>query len=490
MTTAIGSTGSTGTISSAGIGSGLDVNGIVTQLMAIEQRPLTLLTNAASAIQSKISAFGALQSAQSSFRDAAQALSTESTWSTTTGASSDAGTVGVSTSSTAAAGTYAITVQSLAAAQSVATATFNSSAAAVGAGTLHIDLGSWNVGQTSFTAQAGSTGLDITVAPTDTLASVRDKINTAAAGVSATIVTDASGARLVLSSSKTGTANGFRITAADSDGNNTDPNGLSALAFDPAGGTTGAVRTQAAANATATINGLSVSSASNVLTDVVQGLSLNLVKLTASPIQITVAQDTASSRTAITGFVTAYNNLAKLLSSDIKYDSSTKAAGVLQADSTAVSLQRQLRNMLGASSASSSVFATLSQAGLELQADGTLKINDTKLTAAMGNMPEVKKLFASNDVAGKGANDGFALRLRKFGDAVLGTDGMLTTRTAGLNTSLTANTKNQDAMSTRLAATEARMRAQYSALDTKMATLNALNTYMTQQIANWNKSTA
>jgi len=164
---------------------------------------------------------------------------------------------------------------------------------------------------------------------------------------------------------------------------------------------------------------------------------------------------------------------------------------VLQGDSTAVALQRQLRNMLTASSSASTVFSTLSQVGLEMQQDGTIKVNDAKLTSALSsNSAEVQKLFSNNDVAGNGAQDGIATRLRKFGDMVLGTDGMLTTRSAGLTKSLDLNGKQQDTLSTRLADTETRLRAQYSALDTKMASLNSLSSYITQQIAQWNKSTS
>ncbi len=476
--TAIGSTGS---ITSAGIGSGLDVDTIVTKLMAIEGRPLTLLQTAATGINTKISAFGALQSSVAALRDAALALTNPSAWSGTTGSSSDASAVGVASSASAVPGSYAVTVQKLATAQSVASSAYASNSAIVGAGTLHIDLGSWAAG--SFAAKAGSTGLDISIDAADTLAGVRDKINAAAAGVTASIVTDTTGARLVLSSATTGADNGFRMTAANAAG---DPNNLAALAFDPPNSSSTTL-TQAGANAAATINGLAISSASNSLTDVVQGLTLTLSKESTSPVQITVAQDSFSTKTLTQSFVTAYNGLATTLANDIKYDSGTSTAGVLQGDSTAVSLQRQLRNMLSASSGASSAFGTLSQAGLEMQADGTLKINDTKLGAAMGNMAELKKLFANADTSG-GGNDGFARKLRALGDSALGIGGLLTSRTDGLNKSLTANTKSQSAMQTRLDATEARMRAQYSALDTKMATLNALSTYMTQQIANWNKS--
>jgi len=202
---------------------------------------------------------------------------------------------------------------------------------------------------------------------------------------------------------------------------------------------------------------------------------------------VTVAQDNTSITAAIQGFATAYNTLSNLLETDTKYDSATSTAGPLQADSTAVSVQRQLRNILGASSTASSMFSTLSQAGLEIQTDGTISVNSTKLTTALGNLGEVKKLFANSDSTGVTGN-GFATQMRSLTDSMLASDGLLTSRTAGLATSLTSNQKQQDDMNTRLASTKARLTAQYTALDTKMATLSTLSDYITQQIANWNKS--
>jgi flagellar hook-associated protein 2 len=100
----------------------------------------------------------------------------------------------------------------------------------------------------------------------------------------------------------------------------------------------------------------------------------------------------------------------------------------------------------------------------------------------------VKKLFANTSLTDDTSTNGVAQRLRSFGDTVLGTDGMLTTRKAGLSSNLTRNKDQQDAYTTRLESTEKRIRAQYTALDTKVASLTALNTYITQQITNWNKS--
>jgi flagellar hook-associated protein 2 len=486
MTTSISTTGS---VSSAGIGSGLDVNSIITGLMKVEQAPLTDLQTRATSIQTTISAFGEVKSAVSTFRDAAAALALPSTWNATAGTSSDSTAVSVTTNANASAGNYAVAVSVLAAAQSTVSGTFASSSALVGSGTLHFDLGTWSSGQAAFTAKTGSTGVDIAVTATDTLTTLAAKINSAGAGVTASIVTDTTGSRLVYSSSTTGTDNAFRVTAADSDGGNTDATGLSALAFDPAGGANTTALSQGAANAIATINGVSVTSATNTLNGVFNGLTITLSKVSVTPVQITVAQDTTGITKAVQTFIDAYNGLSSLLSTDLKYDSSTKVAGPLQADSAAVSLQRQLRNIVGGTAAASTTFTTLSQVGLEVQTDGTLKLNSTKLTSALASNPsELKKLFTNVDLTTPG-NNGVANRLRTFGDSVLGTAGLLTSRITGLNTKLSANQKDQDKLNLRLDATKARLQAQYTALDAKMASIGTLSTYITQQIANWNKST-
>ena len=468
-------------VTSAGIGSGLDVESIITKLMTVEKAPVTQLQTVASKIQTQISAYGSVQSAVSSFRDAALALTKATTWGVTTANSADTSAITVSSGSTAAAGNYSVSVQTLAAAQSVASTSFESSSAVVGEGGLTIDVGAWDVGEPGFKARATISSMNIAISATDTLADVRDKINSAGGGVSASIVTDSSGARLVLSSAATGVNNGFRVVGTGA--------GPSAFTYDTTDETAPMKRSQKAADAEATINGLAVTSASNTLNDVVQGLTMNLQKVTgANTVQIGVAQDNTAIKSSITNFTAAYNALSSLLKTQTKYDDSTKAAGTLQGDSTAVALQRQLRSVLGASGSASSSFPTLSSIGLEIQTDGSLKVSDTKLNNALGKLSEMKKAFANSDLSDS-ANDGFAQKLRALGDQVLGTDGSLAARTAGLNTTLKNNQSQQDAITTRMTDTEKRLRAQYTALDTKMAGLNTLSTYISQQIANWNKST-
>jgi flagellar hook-associated protein 2 len=179
-----------------------------------------------------------------------------------------------------------------------------------------------------------------------------------------------------------------------------------------------------------------------------------------------------------------------MLANNTKYDQATKTAGKLQGDSTAVSLQRQIRTALMGDSPASSVFASLASVGVEMQKNGTLTVNDSKLTTAItGNLQEVRKLFATTDLANPRA-EGIAVRLRRLGDSLLGTEGPISTRTEGLNSTLSLNKKRQDEITQRLALTEARLRKQYQSLDTNMAGINGLNTYVSQQVAAWNKSSS
>ncbi|MBL0727677.1 flagellar filament capping protein FliD [Piscinibacter sp. HJYY11] len=469
-------------VSSAGIGSGLDVESIVTKLMSIEERPVTQLKTQASTIQTKISAFGQLQSALSTFRDAANSLTRANTWGATTAVSSDAG-VRVGTSDGAPVGNYAIEVRSLAAAQSAATAGYESADALVGAGTLRVEIGSF--GQAGFAPQPNLDAINIDISATDTLTTVRNKINAAGAGVSAIIVNDATGARIIISSTNPGSNSVFRTSG---DG------GAAAFAFEPGldPSLNAMSQTQAAADAQLRINGLDVISPTNTLTDVVQGLTINLLQPTTGTAQVTVSQDNDALKKSVDTFVESYNALAKMLRTQTKYDESTKTAGSLQGDSTAVGLQRQLRNLLTSETPASSVYPTINALGMTLQTDGSLKVDATRLTAALNTNPaEVRRLFSAYTPR-VNENDpdvnGIAKRLSLFADKVLGVDGSLTSKTEGLNTSLKLNQKRQDELTDRLALTEARLRAQYTSLDTNMAKMSALNSYITNQVAAWNKS--
>jgi flagellar hook-associated protein 2 len=474
------------TISSAGIGSGLDVNSIVTQLVAVEKAPLQNMQKEASAFQDRLSAYGKIQSYTSALRDAAAKLTKATTWGDTSATSADSTIASATTDTTAVAGSYSLTVQQLASAQTLASAASPASVA-VGAGVIHIDLGTWAAGQTGFTPKSGSTTADVTILSTDTLADVRDKINAAKSGVMASIVNDSSGSRLVLRSSETGAGSAFRVTTTDADGTDGNSTGLSSLAYNPAAGINSLSRTQTATDALANVNGLSVTSASNVMSGVVEGLTIKLSKVSATPVEIAVTSNSDSIKTAITGFTDAYNNLSKYLADQTKYDSATKTGAILQGDSGTNALRSGMRNIIGDTSGVSGLYHRMADIGIQAGVDGTLTVDSTKLTTALGKLSDVKALFANKDFSDT-KNNGFATRLQTWSDTLLSFDGSLTTRSDSLKRMLDANTKKQEDFNTRMTSVEARLRAQYGALDTKMATLNGLSSYMTQQITNMNKT--
>lgn len=475
------------TLSSIGIGSGLDANAIVTQLMSLERRPIEQLKTEAGKIDAQLSSFGRIQSSLDSLRSAARALTDTSTWRAAGATSGDAAAVGVTVSSGTSPGSYAVQVDRLAAAQMNATAAVASSSTAIGEGTLTIDIGRWADDLSGFTPKAGSSPVQITIGPgEDTLDKIRDKINnTAGLGVRATIVNDASGSRLVLQSRETGAAAGFRVQVADDDGDGADAAGLSRLAYDPAAGAAVSTRSQAGRNAQATINGLVVESATNSLSNVIDGVSLTLGKVTTAPVDVTVSRDTASMRKAIDGFVSAYNDVVKLVRDQTKYDAGSKNAGTLQGDRTAISLLGQMRMAISGSSSASSVFGRASDIGLSIQTDGTIKVSSTKLDEAFGKIDELQSFFAA--ATDSSATNGLAYRLRQLTDQLLGTDGALSSRQEGLRQLKTSNGQRQQALEDRIALTEKRLRAQYQALDASMAKLGNLSNYVSQQVNNWNK---
>lgn len=476
------------TLSSLGVGSGLDAENIVTSLVALERKPAEAIKTENSKLETKVSTWGKIQSAFSSLQDAANALNNADFWTATKATTSDASAVGVTTSASSTPGSYSVTVESLANSQYLASAAYASKTSVVGQGTLTIQMGSYTTDDAvppavTFNAKATASQFNITIGPDDnTLEKIRDKINSAGAGVTASLVNDATGTRLVLRGA-TGADNAFKVSV----GAGSDP-GLAALAYDAStGGTSQMTRTQTASNARATINGLSVSSASNTMTDVVDGLSLQLSKVSASPVSIQVNQDADSIRKGIDTFVSAYNNVVSTIRVQTKYDEASKTAGPLQGDATARGLLSQIRGLVGSSSGASSVFGRLTDIGMDIKVDGTLSVNSSKMTSAMGNLGELKKFFANSDTANAG-NDGLSQRIKSLTTQLLGTDGAINSRTGGIKSLIERNQDKIERIDAKATLAEARLRAQYTLLDTNMAKLNSLSSYVSAQLSALNKN--
>ncbi len=438
-------------ISSPGIGSGLDVDSIVSQLVALERRPITLLETAKTKLDSQLSSVGLLQSYMGNLQSAAGVLAQGDFWTKNAATSSDAASVSVSARAGATPASYSIEVTNLATAQSLSSAVITDTTN-VGTGTLSITRG----------------GVEVQVeigAGENSLEAMRDKINAADAGVTASIVQDGAGPRLVFTGTETGAANAVTVSVADATGQ------LGALAY-PGGMT----ENRAAADAAFTVNGLALTSASNKLENVVDGLDLTLSKITESPVTVKVSNDSAALRKGINDFVSAYNAINSFLSTQTRYDEATKSAGALQGDRTAVSLQYKLRSLAAQSGDASSAFGRLSDMGIALQRDGSLKVeSETKLTAALADPAELSKAFTT-------ADSGLAHGFKGLADSMLGVEGQLTSRADGLRASVKRNEDNQDRLEDRVARTEQRLLRQYQALDAKMGVLTNLSSYVTQQM--------
>ncbi|UUX94869.1 flagellar filament capping protein FliD [Aquabacterium sp. J223] len=480
-------------ISSTGLGSGLDVETIVSQLVALERKPITQLQTQKTELDTQVSSFGKVQSMLSTLRDAARTLTDASTWRAATAGVSDETVVKATATSGAPIGSYNITVARLAAAQAVTSAAFASATASIGEGTITIDIGRWTDGTPpSFTPRSTPPPVAVTIGPGDnTLEKIRDKINAAGAGVTATIVRDVTGARLSIRSAETGLENGFRIQTSSTSGD------LSGLNHDPASGSGGMALSQKAQNASATIDGIAIESASNSVNEVIDGISLQLLKPTATvtdpqtntttavPVTLSVSHDNESIKKAITDFSTAYNDVVKYLREQTAYNADTKKAGPLQGDRTAIGLLGQLRGLVSNGSSASSAFGRLSDIGLDPQSDGSLKVNGGKLDKAIGKLDELAKAFSTlGDEATPGsASNGIGQQFKLYLAGLLGAEGPLESRKEGLNSRIKRNDDQQDRLEDRVAAFEKRIRLQYQTLDAKMSSLSGLSSYVSQQMS-------
>jgi flagellar hook-associated protein 2 len=364
----------------SGLGSGLDVDGIVSQLMTLERRPLEQLDKTESGYKAQLSAYGSMKAALASLQSAAAAVATAAKFRAAKATVGDTALLSASATSASAAGSYAIEVEQLAQAQKLKSAVVP----ALGTGSLTIEFGSYSGG--GFTLNPDKASKTLTVNGSS-LAAARDAINAAGAGVRANIVNDGSGERLVIASEDTGLKSALRITVDDADGNDTDATGLSALAYDASiGGTANLSETVAALDARVVIDGMTVTGASNNISGAIEGVTLSLKKAApGTETTLAVGRDTDSAKLAVDAFVKAYNDAAKSLKTLSAYDAATRTGAVLQGDATLVSIQARLRSALSTTVSFAGGYNSLSDIGIAFQRDGTITADAVKLRAALEN---------------------------------------------------------------------------------------------------------
>lgn len=447
-------------ISSLGAGSGLDLSGILTKLMQVEQQPLIALQNKEASYLSRISALGTLKSSLSSLQTAAQSLMPSSgqtaseKYTTLKVSSADSSIATATVSAGAVATSYALTDITLATNHQIRKSGLVPPAIG-NDGTLHIKVGT-------------GTAVDVAVTGGSTLSQIASAINGAAAGVTASVINDGANDHLTISANATGTGKTIEITSSNS---NWDEFNYPAGVLPDNGWS----NLQNADSASAKINGLPVTSETNTISSAISNVSITLLANSASGTTLTVTKDTSSAiYAAVNNFIKAYNDAASSMASLGYYDSSTKSAGALQGDTTLRGSQNLVRSLLQTTAGGTSDYQTLSDIGVELQKDGSLKLNSSKLSSAI-----------SAD------NDGVTALITNIGstfknslDSVVGTSGTVSAASDSTNRLIKQITKQQEAFVDRLTQIEARYRKQFSALDTLVASMNQTSSWLTQQLAN------
>ncbi|QEA12617.1 flagellar filament capping protein FliD [Comamonas flocculans] len=465
-----------------GLGGNVDVNGLIQASVDAVKLPITRangLNDQNKLAEARISTFGQLQSLVSSLQLAAGRLASVTGWNAVAATSSNDKAITATAIGGTVETTFSVEVSQLAKAQ-VSTSASLAGNQAVGAGSLTLEIGRWDGG--SFTA-GDTAAVNIEIGATDTLSDIAGKINGANAGVTATIVTDVTGQRLMLRSKTTGEDAGFRMSVTDADGDMDDGAGLSRLA----NGLSSDPGANAGANAMARINGLfDVSSSTNTFENAIAGVTFKVTELTTAPVEITVSKDAQAVKKNIEDFVVAYNAANQALNDLTKFDSATGKGGLLQGDSAAVTLQNQLRNVVQSISSSTGPYKTLSSIGLGMIQGGDLSIDNAKLDEALKNPDAVKALFIGAD--GSAATvDGVAEKIKAATAQLLDTNGFFASKDKQLKATMERNAKEIARINDRADSTEALLKARYTALDTQMSKLNALNAYIAQQVETWNK---
>jgi flagellar hook-associated protein 2 len=379
--------------------------------MAVEQKPLTAVTAQKTNYQAEVSAYGTLKSALSAFQTSVSALSTASKFNAQTVTSGNSAVFTATASGSATIGDYSVKVTQLASAQKLASAGFTDIASVVGTGTMTINFGTYNATGNSFTANSAKDALNITIdSSNNTLAGVRDAINASNSSVSATIVNNGMTSQLVITSKDTGEANSLQILVADDDTFNSDQTGLSQLAFDPTAvpvlpATTGngknMTQVQTAQNALFEVDGIAITKASNTVSDVIAGVTLNLLASSSgSSVKLGVTSNQEAVKASVTAFVDAYNKLDTSLRSLTNYDPTGKANGKLLGDGTTRTVISQLKNVMTKAVTTEGSLTVLSQVGVSFQRDGKLALDATKLnTAFASSFGDIAGLFSATAVA-------------------------------------------------------------------------------------------
>ncbi|MGM0856556.1 MAG: flagellar filament capping protein FliD [Pseudomonadota bacterium] len=450
-----------GAISSLGIGSGLDLNGLLGQLEDAEREKLVPIEEQVETEQTKISAYGQLESGLAEFQDSASALADGSLFeSLSTNVSGEA--VSAAADETAMPGSYNVTVDSLATRGTLASAGVADDMRTVGEQKM-----TFTFGTDSDTSETTETS--VTIADDSSLEDIRDTINAdESAGLNATIINDGNENRLALSSRETG--EDASISEFSFDG--TEP-------FSSDAGTH-----QAGSDAGLNVNGIDIASSTNQVEGAVQGVTLSLQSEGTST--VAVEQDTRAVREAVTSFVEGFNALKSTTAELTAFDQETGEAGPLNGDSAVRTAESQLRGVLSGGVASEGDgFSMLSQVGISLEVDGTLSLDENKLSDVVANDQQALSDF----FVGTENNPGIATQVDASVEQLLGSSGAVQGAISSSESSVESLSDRYTSMEQSIGQTIDRYRTQFGELDGMVSEMNQTSNYLTQQLGSMGAQT-
>lgn len=437
-------------------GSGLDIPGLVSSLVSASRAPTEKrITTAGTAVNAKLSAVGQVKSAMDNLQTALGRLSKSAdapTFKAT--AAADAGFTATAAGG-AVPGTYSVRVDALASAQKLASPGYAPDATP-GMGTLDF---AWGEGNT----------LKVEIGDGATLADIAGAVNRAAGGkgVGATVVTSNEGQRLVFTAADTGIANALTITSETGDG------GLQALTTGPGGSLT---ETVAARDAVVRVDGLERRSASNSVTDLVPGATLELTQVTDGAQTLRITQDNDALSGNVASFVTAYNSVVNALKSNSSYNATTKAAAALNGDALVRTLQQQLRGQVGEQAEG------LKALGVTAGKDGLLSFDASEFAVKIAADPAAAKSIF-------GAEGGYTAQLTTLlKDNLDSISGSLVKRTEGLNKQVSDLEKQLDALDLRMTKLSSLYTAQFTAMEMMVVQMQSSSSSLNSLLSNDNKN--
>jgi flagellar hook-associated protein 2 len=394
-------------ITATGLGSGLDISGLVTQLVAAERAGSDLqLARQTAKLNSKFSALGSVKSVLASFQSSLSSLNNLDSFAQYSATSSTSSELGISVVDSAIPNNYNVDVTQLAAAHALAsTAISDSDSTMLGTGTLTIRFGNtdYNSGTDSyngFTLNPESSVATIEIdSSNNTLEGIMNTINDADVGVSAAIVNDGVGFRLLLSSAATGEVNSLEISVTDDDANNIDAEGLSRFAFNSSA--TNIEQTVSAQDAELTLNGLAVTSASNTVDSVIPGATLDLKQLTSGTVSLSIQEDYSAIKSGVNSFIAGYNQFINTINTLTAYDVENNIPAAMVGDFALRSINAQidaiLRNSVEGLLGSTD---SLAQLGISTNKSGALVLDSSKLDEVLSESPaQVAQVFAAIGIA-------------------------------------------------------------------------------------------